>query len=83
MAIWIWFKLEPSLPVGSTKKVRAPEIVYPSPEDLERLFASDAFFTPKLLSEDLNISEAYKHLFFEYCSAQNIDTALIKQKKHL
>lgn len=65
------------------KKQYSSEISYLKPEDLQSLFASDSFFTTKMLSEEFNISEDYQFLFFEFCSAQQIDMFLISEAKSL
>jgi len=63
------------------KKNKEPEIVYASANDLMELFEKDSFFNQKLLLNDLEIETNQQFLFFEYCSAQNIDSKLIIENK--
>ncbi|TXD84226.1 hypothetical protein ESY86_06500 [Subsaximicrobium wynnwilliamsii] len=65
------------------RKQYSSEIIYVKPEDLQSLFASNSFFTKKMISKELNIIEDYQFLFFEFCSAQQIDMQLISEKKSL
>ncbi|MEM6517199.1 MAG: hypothetical protein AAF688_13520, partial [Bacteroidota bacterium] len=63
------------------KKNKEPKVTFISSQDLITLFENDRFFNLKLLSNELKIEENMHHLFFEYCSAQNINVNLIKEKK--
>lgn len=64
-------------------KNKEPEIAYASAEDLQTLFEKDSFFNQTLLLNDLKIKESKQFLFFEYCSAQNINTKLINDNKSI
>jgi len=49
-------------------------------EDFEKLFETDSFFNSKFLQEDLRVSEADWHLFFEYCASQKLPPALLQNQ---
>ena len=65
------------------KKNRPEEIVLIEPENLKMLFENDSLFTQKLLLNDLQISKKYQFLYFEYCSAQNIDSKLLDDNNEM
>ncbi len=65
------------------KKNKIPDIIYLSSKDIENIFKKNSFFTQKLLMDDLNIKPTHNYLFFEYCSAQNIDSKLIDEGRTL
>lgn len=47
--------------------------------DFKVLFENNAYFNSRFLSEELNISEDYKFLFFEFCETQNIKKSLFNK----
>lgn len=65
------------------RKNKTPEIRYVEADDLDKLFKKSTFFTQRLLVNDLKIQKDYHYLFFEYCSAQNINYNLIAGKKEI
>lgn len=65
------------------RKNKTPETRYVEADDLDKLFKKSTFFTQRLLVNDLKIQKDYHYLFFEYCSAQNINYNLIAGKKEI
>ncbi|SDS52143.1 hypothetical protein SAMN04515667_2361 [Formosa sp. Hel1_31_208] len=63
------------------KKNKTLEIIYASADDLENLFNSSSLFTQDMLVTEFKIKKDYQYLFFDYCSAQNINIALITNQK--
>lgn len=49
-------------------------------EDLQNIFKESALFTTPFLRNELNIQEDYEFLFFDYCTAQNMDLHLLKKE---
>jgi len=47
--------------------------------DFKTLFENDSYFNTKFLAEELNISEDYKFLFFEYCETKGIKKSLFDE----
>lgn len=67
-----------------SKKVKPTPIITTSYKELDSLFSNDSFFTNKLLTHELKIPETYKHLFFDFCDAQNINhVLLLKENRFL
>ena len=65
------------------RKNKTSEIRFIKAEDLEKLFKSSSFFTQRLLLNDLKIPKDYQYLFFDYCSAQQLNYNLIAAKKDI
>lgn len=63
------------------RKNKLPQIRLIEADDLLSLFESSSFFNENLLLQQLNIPKDYHYLYFEYCSAQNINYNLIAAKK--
>ncbi len=69
--------------IGKLFKNKKPKDTITPPitiENFTQLFSTNAYFNEKLLKNDLNISEDYKHLFFEYCETQSLDSKLLQQE---
>ncbi|GAL70981.1 hypothetical protein [Jejuia pallidilutea] len=47
---------------------------------LDSLFKKDDLFNLKLIKDDLNIPEAYAHLFLDYCDSKNLNKELISKE---
>nr|WP_255572947.1 carboxypeptidase-like regulatory domain-containing protein [Hanstruepera marina] len=52
-------------------------------QDFNHLFLTDSFFTEDLLKNELNIPDNLKQLFFEYCSAHQIDKKLFSKENQV
>ncbi|MBR9913997.1 MAG: carboxypeptidase-like regulatory domain-containing protein [Algicola sp.] len=66
------------------KKKTKTTITYITPEDLENCFEESSLFTRTFLKEELHIPMDYQYLFFDYCSAQNLNSKLLdKQNEFL
>lgn len=65
------------------KKNKTPDLVYIKTEDLINLFKKNRLFNQALLISELKISEEFQYLFFEYCSTQNINMALIIEHRDI
>ncbi|MGO4911475.1 hypothetical protein [Leeuwenhoekiella sp. W20_SRS_FM14] len=71
------FKRDPS------KKIEIKDYGVVTYERLEQLFARDDYFDKKFLEEQLQISQEYKNLFFEYVAAVNLDGILFEPEHQL
>lgn len=65
------------------KKNKTPEIVYAETEDFIHLFETHSFFNSRMLTKELKIPNEYHQLFFDFCSAKNINKALIDTNQEL
>nr|WP_321224510.1 hypothetical protein [uncultured Psychroserpens sp.] len=61
-------------------KNKAPDVVYVTPEDLITLFETNTYFNQKYLTSQLEIPKPYQQLFFDYCSAQNLNVTILKKE---
>lgn len=68
------------LVISIFKKKPEKEIIYATQTDLIHLFKDDIFFTETLLENTLKIPKQYKNLFLEYCTAKQIEEALLKEE---
>jgi len=64
-------------------KNKQPEIEYIKTEDFITLFENNRLFNQALLISELKISKESQYLFFEYCSAQNINKKLIIEHRDI
>lgn len=62
------------------KKNKPKPIEFIEYKDLDSLFKKDDFFDLRLLNQDLNIPEAYAHLFLEYCDSKDLNKDLISKE---
>tara|TARA_B100000809_G_C15123360_1_gene525181 strand:+ start:653 stop:1348 length:696 start_codon:yes stop_codon:yes gene_type:complete len=62
------------------KKNRASDVVYVMPEDLIILFETNTYFNQKYLTKQLEIPKPYQQLFFDYCSAQQLNSTILKKE---
>jgi hypothetical protein len=62
------------------KKNRASDLVYVMPEDLIILFETNTYFNQKYLTKQLEIPKPYQQLFFDYCSAQQLNSTILKKE---
>lgn len=66
------------------KKNKADEpISYVDSYDLHSLFQDNSFFNQELLVSNLGINKDHSFLFFEYCAAKGLETALLKEDSKL
>jgi len=65
------------------KKKPEEEVKLVIQTDLINLFKEDKFFTETLLENTLGIPKQYKNLFFEYCSAKQINAELLLEKNKI
>ena len=66
------------------KKDKAGEpITYADSYDLHSLFQDNSFFNQELLVSNLGIKKDHSFLFFEYCAAKGLETALLKDESKL
>ena len=64
--------------IKKKKSKKAPiPIVNITQKQLDSLFSTDNYFNEQLLTIDLKVPNEYKFLFFDYCSAQNLDSKLL------
>ena len=61
-------------------KNKKPDVVYVTPEDLITLFETNTYFNQKYLTYQLEIPKPYQQLFFDYCSAQNLNVTILKKE---
>ena len=61
-------------------KNKAPDVVYVTPEDLITLFETNTYFNQKYLTSQLEIPKPYQQLFFDYCSAQQLNVTILKKE---
>jgi len=61
-------------------KNKKPDVVYVTPEDLITLFETNTYFNQKYLTYQLEIPKPYQQLFFDYCSAQNLNATILKKE---
>jgi hypothetical protein len=61
-------------------KNKAPDVVYVTPEDLITLFETNTYFNQKYLTSQLEIPKPYQQLFFDYLSAQNLNSTILKKE---
>ncbi len=64
------------------KKKDTPVIAIPY-KAFDSLFKNDNFFNKELLTNQLQIKEAYKPLFFDYCDTKQIDKQLLKKENRV
>jgi hypothetical protein len=71
--------------IGSLFKTKnkLPEITYISSGDLVTLFENNRLFNQALIISELKIKKELQYLFFEYCSAKNINKTLITQHRDI
>lgn len=62
------------------KKPKQEAIIPTTYKQYDSLFTKDKFFNEKLLHGNLNIPIKYKGLFFDYCDAKNLNSALLLKK---
>jgi Holliday junction resolvase len=62
------------------KKNRQADVIYVAPEDLVTLFETNTYFNQKYLITQLEIPKPYQQLFFDYCSAQQLNTTILKKE---
>lgn len=62
------------------KKKSEPDVVYLAPEDLIILFETNTYFNQKYLTIQLDIPKPYQQLFFDYCSAQQLNATILKKE---
>ncbi|NRB59178.1 MAG: hypothetical protein HRU50_04465 [Winogradskyella sp.] len=66
-----------------SKKPKVP-VYHPLTYDqLDSLFTKSSFFNKRLVKEDLKIPENKTNLFFDFCSAKGISSALLKEDKQM
>lgn len=61
-------------------KNKTPDAVYVAAEDLETLFETNTYFNQKYLTSQLEIPKPYQQLFFDYCSAQQLNVTILKKE---
>jgi len=61
-------------------KNKTPDAVYVAAEDLETLFETNTYFNQKYLTSQLEIQKPYQQLFFDYCSAQQLNVTILKKE---
>jgi hypothetical protein len=61
-------------------KNKVPDVVYVAPEDLITLFETNTYFNQKYLTSELEIPKPYQQLFFDYCSAQQLNISILKKE---
>lgn len=62
------------------KKKRKDKVTYITAEDLQKKFKESSLFDTTFLTEELHVSKDYAFLFFEYCSAQNLNSNLLSKQ---
>ena len=62
------------------KKNKVSGIRYVTPDDLITLFETNTYFNQKYLRQELQIQKPYQELFFEYCSAQQLHSSILKKE---
>lgn len=62
------------------KNNTTPSIRYATTEDLITLFETNTYFNQKYLREELHIKKPYQELFFEYFSAQQLNSSILKKE---
>ncbi|WP_204345400.1 hypothetical protein [Psychroserpens algicola] len=65
------------------KKEKAEAIDYIKTEDLVTLFKDHKLFNKSFLVSELKIPKDLQHLFFELCSAKNIDKKIITENRDM
>lgn len=66
--------------IGKLFKRKQVEVKKIEIEDLQRIFTESTLFTTPFLRNELQISETYEFLFFEYCSVQHLDLYLLEKE---
>jgi len=66
-----------------SKKKKEPPIITANYKAFDSLFKNDEFFNKKLLVNQLQIKEAYKPLFFDYCDTKQLDKKLFKKENRV
>ena len=59
------------------KKKRPDPIRYVTYKELDSFFNNNDYFNSKLLHNELEISEAHRFLFFDYCEARTIENKML------
>lgn len=65
------------------KKNKDTPIIIATYKSFDSLFKNDAFFNKELLTNQLQIQEAYKTLFFDYCDNKQMDNTLLKKENRV
>lgn len=65
------------------KKKKDAPFITATYKTFDSLFKNDEFFNKNLLTNQLQIKEAYKPLFFDYCDVKQIDKQLLKKENRV
>ncbi|MFI1770856.1 carboxypeptidase-like regulatory domain-containing protein [Thalassobellus citreus] len=65
------------------KKKKDVPIITTTYKAFDSLFKNDTFFNKELLTNQLQIKEAYKPLFFNYCDTKQLDKKLLKKENRV